>query len=116
MTKPLLYAVLFIFGVSPSTAIAAERRTSSGEKARMIYYHAVKLPAEAKRLRGSGVLVCHVRPDGSVSRAEIRQSTGHAILDKACVDAFSKCRFAPGSVSEITIPVAFTGNKTRPQP
>ena len=116
MTKPILYAVLFIFGISQSTAIAAERQTSPGENARMIYYHAVKLPAEANGLRGSGVLVCHVRPDGSVSRVKIRKSTGHAILDKACVDAFSKCRFAPGSVSEITIPVAFTGNNKRPQP
>jgi TonB family protein len=57
-----------------------------------------------------------VRPDGTVSRAEMRRSTGHSILDKACVDAFSKWRFVPGTLKEIKMPVTFTGNYTKRQP
>jgi len=81
------------------------------ERPLAVYAPTPQIPAKArlKHLHGSGVFVFHLRGDGTVSRVEILQSTGHAIFDQACVQAFSKWRFARGARA-ITIPVAFSGN------
>src|SRR6266566_522894 len=56
------------------------------------------LPPEAKtkHLSGSGVILVHVRPDGTVARAEVARSSGHKILDDAALTAFSQWQFIPG--------------------
>jgi TonB family protein len=101
-----------------ATAHNAAFFSGHNKVAAAIYTCAPRLPAEArlKHLRGEGLFVFHVRPDGTVSRVEIRQSTGHAILDQACVDAFSQWRFIPGSKTEIKIPVTFNGNYAKQSP
>lgn len=77
-----------------------------------IFHPVPRIPDEArrKRLRGTGLFVSHVRPDGTVSRVETRRSTGHVILDQACLEAFLKWRFLPGAAPKINIPIDFTGN------
>ncbi len=82
-----------------------------------LYAPPPRLPevARAKRLAGAGVFVFHVRPDGNVSRVEVIQSTGHRVLDTAVVEAFSKWRFQPDTVSKVRTPVNFTGNYTTPR-
>jgi len=75
------------------------------------------LPAEAKvkRLSGSGVILVHIRSDGTVQRAEVAQSSGHKILDDAALAAFSQWQFIPGRLSKAKIPFTFTGNYERPK-
>jgi TonB family protein len=70
-----------------------------------------QIPTEArvKHLKGAGVFIVYVRPDGTVSHVEAARSTGHAILDKASIDAFSQWRFIPGSVKKVKIPVTYIG-------
>ena len=70
----------------------------------------VPTEARVKHLKGAGVFVAHVRPDGSVSRVTIERSTGYAILDKASIEAFSQWRFVPDSVKKCRIPVRYTGD------
>lgn len=65
--------------------------------------------AQAQRLTGSGVFVLHVDSNtGLVRSVEVKQSTGHKILDDASVSAFSNLRFKAGTVSRVKIPVTFT--------
>ena len=65
--------------------------------------------AQAQRLTGSGVFVLHVDSNtGLVRSVEVKQSTGHKILDDASVSAFSNLRFKAGGVSRVKIPVTFT--------
>jgi TonB family protein len=70
------------------------------------------IPTEArvKHLKGAGVFVAYIRPDGSVSRVTIERSTGHAILDKSSIEAFSQWRFAPDSVKKCRIPIRYIGD------
>ena len=93
------------------SADPSQVKIPSPGKALAVYAPRPQIPAEArlKHLHGSGVFVFHLGGDGTVSRVEILQSTGHAILDQACVQAFSKWRFARGARA-IKIPVTFSGN------
>jgi len=52
----------------------------------------VPASARASHLSGAGVCVVYVRPDGTVSRAEMLQSTGQPILDKASIDELELVR------------------------
>src|SRR5437867_12999745 len=69
-----------------------------------IKFPAIPPEAKAKHLSGSGVILVHVRPDGTVARAEVARSSGHKILDDAALAAFSQWQFIPGSLSKATIP------------
>jgi TonB family protein len=51
------------------------------------------LGAEARHLEGNGIFLLHVRSDGSVSRVDIVQSTGHRELDEACISVYGPWRF-----------------------
>ena len=75
-----------------------------------------EVPAEAraKHLKGSGVCIVYVRPDGTVSRVEMSPSTGEPLLDKASIDAFTHWKFIPGTVTKVRIPIRYTGNYTKP--
>src|SRR4051794_27288015 len=76
------------------------------------YAPAVKIPEEAraKHLKGLGVFVAHLYRDGSVRQVELVRSTGHAILDKAAMDAIAKWRFSGPWVWKVLVPMKFDGN------
>jgi TonB family protein len=66
--------------------------------------------ARAHRLQGSGMFLLHVRNDGTVSRVEVVQSTGHRELDDACISAYSQWRFRKdfaAKAHKVKIPVTF---------
>jgi TonB family protein len=68
-------------------------------------------PYEARRskITGSGVCVMSVDPSsGSVTSADMAQSTGSPILDNAATSAFRRWRFKPGTVSKVRTPITFT--------
>jgi TonB family protein len=99
----------------------SEASTVRPAKAVVTYAPKPQLPdeARAKHLSGAGVCLLHVRPDGTVERAEMIQSTGQPLLDKATVDCFSKWRFVPSAISaikngKVKIPITYTGNYTKP--
>ena len=79
-------------------------------KALALYAPRPKIPFEvrARHLSGAGVCLVFVRPDGTVSHAEMLQSTGQPILDQVSIEAFSKWRFRPGTVSKVRIPIRYT--------
>jgi TonB family protein len=45
---------------------------------------------------------------GLVTSVEIRQSTGHKMLDQCVVDALQQWRFKPGTVSKVKTPITFS--------
>ena len=67
-------------------------------------------PFEARRrnLQGSGMFILRVRPDGTVARVEIEDSTGAPLLDRTAIAAYSKWRFKPGRVKAVRVPIHFT--------
>jgi protein TonB len=100
------------------SALKVSQSTLAGD-AKEIATH-VKFPvipreAKTKHLGGSGVILVHVRPDGTVERAQVARSSGHRILDDAALAAFSQWQFIPGRLSKVTIPFTFTGNYEKPQ-
>lgn len=89
-----------------------------GEPVRKFAVYAPKprVPAKAikNHLSGAGVCVVDVRPDGTVYRAVMTQSTGQPLLDKASIEAFSRWKFVPGTVTKVKIPIGYTGNYPKP--
>ena len=63
--------------------------------------------ARAKHLTGTGKFTVYVWRDGNVREVHIAQSTGHAILDKAAIDALSKWRFRPHTMLRFTLTITF---------
>jgi TonB family protein len=58
--------------------------------------------------QGSGLFLCRLRPDGTVSSVIALQSTGHDMLDQAGISAFQRWRFKPGSFKAVKIPLNFS--------
>ncbi len=83
-------------------------------KAVVTYAPKPHIPEEAlaKHLTGAGVCFLHLRSDGSDALAEMIQSTGQPLLDKATIDCFSKWRFVPGTTQKIKIPINYTRTDT----
>jgi TonB family protein len=67
-------------------------------------------PEWAKQgLRGKGVVLVTIdSKTGTVTGVRMLQSTGNSLLDGAALDAYSKWRFKPGSVSQVKMPIEFT--------
>jgi periplasmic protein TonB len=68
-------------------------------------------PYEARRQHasGSGLAILYVDgATGSVTRVEMRQSTGNKLLDHATITAFERWRFRPGTASIVQTPITFT--------
>jgi len=66
--------------------------------------------ALAHHLQGSGMFLIHVRSDGTVSRVDIVQSTGHRELDDACLSVYRQWRFRKdfaAKVHNVKMPVTF---------
>jgi TonB family protein len=59
---------------------------------------------------GVGWFAMHVNVEtGVVTSVEITQSTGHKMLDDACVNALKRWRFKPGaSAPKVKTPITFT--------
>ena len=83
----------------------------SGAKALAISAPRPEYPYEARsrHIMGSGVCVVAVDVgSGTVTDANMAQSTGNPILDNSAVSAFRRWRFKPGTVSKVKIPITFT--------
>lgn len=67
-------------------------------------------PEWAKQgLSGKGVVLVTINPQtGTVAGVRMLQSTGNSLLDGAALDAYSKWRFKPGSVTQVKMPIEFT--------
>jgi TonB family protein len=97
-------SLLFITHVSVADPIAKPRKED------VIYAPRPEYPYNARvhYLQGSGSFILHVRPDGTVSRVEVEDSTGAPLLDQTAIAAYSKWRFKPGRVKAVRVPVSFT--------
>jgi len=109
---------LAVVACSAAGALAVSQATLGGN-AKKIATH-VKFPvmppeAKAKHLSGSGLILVHVRLNGTVERAEVARSSGHKILDDAALAAFSQWQFIPGRLSKVMIPFTFTSNYEKPK-
>src|SRR6266480_6801274 len=58
--------------------------------------------------QGSGLFLCRLRPDGTVSSVIVLQSTGHDMLDQAGISAFQRWRFKSGSFKAVKMPLNFS--------
>src|SRR5437764_14758564 len=96
--------VLFIAHVSVADPISKPRQEDVIYAPRPQYPHA----ARVHYLQGSGSFILHVRPDGTVARVEVEDSTGAPLLDQTAIAAYSKWRFEPGRVKAVRVPMSFT--------
>ncbi|MGH8102760.1 MAG: energy transducer TonB [Chthoniobacterales bacterium] len=109
--KPFVAVLVVAFlaaSVCPAAQDSSVRLAPSGERIVYAPRPHYLYEARAKRLTGHGYFVMHVRQNGTVSRVEVVRSTGHLILDREVVRAFSQWRFRPGSVDKVASPVAFS--------
>ena len=83
---------------------------SAPRKEDLIYAPRPEYPYDARRrnLQGSGMFIIRVRPDGTVSRVDVEDSTGAPLLDHTAIATFSKWRFKPGRVKAVRVPTHFT--------
>jgi TonB family protein len=67
-------------------------------------------PYECRRahITGSGVALMTIAADGSVTDAQMSQSTGNAALDQATLSALRCWRFKPGLYSVVRAPITFS--------
>jgi protein TonB len=82
----------------------------SSAKAQALFSPRPEYPYEARRQHatGSGVCVLTIDPGGSVTDAEMAQSTGSPILDNSTVSAFKRWRFKAGAFSKVRVPITYT--------
>jgi TonB family protein len=104
--KHCLLIVLFAFLAHSSLADSI----SAPRKEDLIYAPRPEYPYDARRrnLQGSGMFIIRVRPDGTVSRVDVGDSTGAPLLDRTAIAIFSKWRFKPGRVKAVRVPIHFT--------
>jgi len=61
-----------------------------------------------RNLAGSGICVVTVdTATGTVTNANMFQSTGNPLLDKLTIQTFKGWRFKPGTVSQVRVPVSY---------
>jgi len=105
MKRVLVISLLAVFAhTSLADSIAAPRREDLISAPRPAY------PFDARRrnLQGSGMFILRVRPDGTVSRVDVEDSTGAPLLDQTAIAAYLKWRFKPGRVKAVRVPIHFT--------
>jgi protein TonB len=72
------------------------------------------LECRARRITGNGVVLATVdKKTGAVIGARMLKSTGNKLLDGSALEALSRWRFKPGTVSQVQIPINFTMASTR---
>jgi TonB family protein len=97
-------------------ALTAGKSQSRLPYATAIYAPKPQYPAEARQhgWLGSGLFMCKLRPDGTVSSVTVLKSTGHDVLDQSGIAAFRQWRFKPGQAKDVEIPISFvTGGGVR---
>lgn len=97
----------------PAGLPSAGPMSMSSAKAVAVSAPKPEYPYEARRSKITGSGVCVMTVDtgsGSVTSADMAQSTGNAILDNAATSAFRRWRFKPGTVSKVRTPITFTMN------
>src|SRR5205809_7955287 len=104
--KPLSFflSLFCLIATEQSPALASDTRSA------VVYSPEPEYPigATTRGWQGSGLFLCRLRSDGTVSSVTVLQSTGHDILDRAGVSAFQRWRFKPGSLKAVKIPVNFS--------
>ena len=61
-----------------------------------------------RNLSGNGICVVTVDPaTGTVTNANMLESTGSEMLDKLTIQTFKSWRFKPGTVSQVRIPISY---------
>jgi TonB family protein len=115
--RALIVTMLFVTVASELSGQDSEKRAMLHARELAIYAPRPTVPAEAraKHLKGAGVCIVYVRPDGTVSRAVMSPSTGERLLDKASIDAFSRWKFVPHTVTTVKIPIRYTGDYPEPK-
>jgi TonB family protein len=90
--------------------IAIANSISKPRQEDLIYAPRPEYPYKARLhyLQGSGSFVLRVRPDGTVARVDVEDSTGAPLLDQTAIATYSKWRFKPGRVKAVRVPVSFT--------
>ena len=75
-----------------------------------VYSLQPRYPYEARLNRWEATLSLELflRPDGTVRRAKVDQTSGHALLDQCAVEAVRQWRFKPGIADHIRIPVTYS--------
>jgi TonB family protein len=100
---PLLVA-LFVVHVVIADTISKPRRED------LIYAPQPEYSYQARLhyLQGSGSFILRVRPDGTVVRVDVEDSTGAPLLDQTAIATYLKWRFKPGRVAAVRVPTNFT--------
>ena len=83
-------------------ATASKARASEPDYvARYLHNPPPSYPWQARRMGVEGRVVLHVEilPDGNTGRIDIRQSSGHELLDQAAISAVGSWRFDPARVA-----------------
>jgi TonB family protein len=117
----LIAVVIFACGAqaqqpnyAPTPPIVSVLPGSTFHRAKVIAIFAPKpeYPDEARKHHWTGIgwFVMHVDvKSGLVNFVEVTQSTGHKMLDDACVNALKRWRFKPGAAaSTVKTPITFT--------
>ena len=98
--------------ISPTPPIVEVPPSAKHRNAKTINAPRPEYPPEAREHHwvGVGWFAMHLdEPTGVVTSVDILQSTGHEILDRACVDALKRWRFAPHSgLKTVKTPITFT--------
>ncbi len=77
--------------------------------------HRPKYSSEARRQHrtGSGIFILNIsEKTGQVQSIQIKKTTGHKILDEACLNALIEWRFKPHTVSKVWLPITFSMSRT----
>jgi TonB family protein len=93
---------------SPLFAQPQSPRTSARPKAVYTPMPVYQADWARRGLAGKGVVLLTLDKDsGNVTGARMLQSTGNELLDGSALQAYSKWRFEPGTVTQIQIPIEF---------
>jgi protein TonB len=104
--------LLLAWGVASAQTATASPPVLSVAQARTVTVHIVRpnypTDAQGRHPTGTGVVLILVdRRTGSVTSVAMEKTTGYKILDDAALQAFSRWRFKPGTVSKIYMPITF---------
>lgn len=81
--------------------VSRARASEPDYVARYLHNPPPSYPWQARRMGVEGRVVLHVEilPDGNTGRIDIRQSSGHELLDQAAISAVGGWRFDPARVA-----------------
>jgi len=117
-TKPVKQQKTVVNNTATTKAVAAPLPTAVAPPS----YHAKYLdnpapsyPARSRRLREQGTVLLrvYVEPSGRPARVELKQSSGHARLDKTALNTVKRWRFIPARQGDaevaawVIVPISF---------